>query len=135
MTLPGHKKKVNGCTVTPSGLNIISASSDGTLKVWDIRSTKCVATLEDFEFYDGWNSCTLTLDGEYIVSSSCGWDEAEVVLWNWRSRKVISRGMRKSGEVFNNNPDCAVSPDGSTIVVACDDGGLRLWKPSFKTLV
>ena len=32
--------------VFPDGLRVVSGSSDDTLKVWDVATGKCVATLE-----------------------------------------------------------------------------------------
>jgi WD40 repeat protein len=44
--LKGHKKKVNSLAILQDG-NIISASDDKTLKVWDIESLHCIFTIED----------------------------------------------------------------------------------------
>jgi len=38
--------QVRGVAVFPDGRCIVSASDDNTLKVWDVATGKCVATLE-----------------------------------------------------------------------------------------
>jgi len=35
---------VTACTVTPDGRRVVSASWDGTLKVWDVESGACLFT-------------------------------------------------------------------------------------------
>ena len=44
-TLEGHSKGVN-CLVRINGNTIASASGDGTIKIWDIITGKCLKTLE-----------------------------------------------------------------------------------------
>lgn len=38
-TLRGHADSVLACAVTPDGRRVVSASYDGTLKVWDLVLT------------------------------------------------------------------------------------------------
>jgi WD40 repeat protein len=40
----GHTSFVNDCTFNLDGTRIISASSDGTFKVWDTKTTDCIST-------------------------------------------------------------------------------------------
>jgi WD40 repeat protein len=44
--LTGHKKKVNSLSKLSNG-DIISASDDCMLKIWDLKSFQCVFTIED----------------------------------------------------------------------------------------
>jgi WD40 repeat protein len=43
-TLEGHSHPVYGMTVSPDGRRAVSASSDRTLKVWDLETGKPLAT-------------------------------------------------------------------------------------------
>jgi WD40 repeat protein len=45
-TLEGHSDSVNGVAMTADGKRAVSASSDGTLKVWDLESGRALRTLE-----------------------------------------------------------------------------------------
>ena len=42
--LPGHTGDLTACAVTPDGQRAISASSDKTLRVWDLASRTCLFT-------------------------------------------------------------------------------------------
>ena len=44
-TLRGHTSGVHGCPISADGKFIVSASSDKTLKVWEMQSGKCLCTL------------------------------------------------------------------------------------------
>ena len=43
-TLAGHTSHVTACAVTPDGRHVVSASSDKTLKVWDLTTHTCRIT-------------------------------------------------------------------------------------------
>ena len=40
----GHTSFVNAAVFVKGGTHFVSASSDGSLKLWDIRTTECVLT-------------------------------------------------------------------------------------------
>jgi hypothetical protein len=44
-TLAGHTGSVAGCAVTPDGRHVVSASYDHTLKVHDLVTGRCLATV------------------------------------------------------------------------------------------
>lgn len=43
-TLTGHSDSVNGVVVTSDGSRALSASSDNTLKIWDLEKGEVLAT-------------------------------------------------------------------------------------------
>ena len=45
-TVFGHSDGVQACGFSPDGRLLVSGSSDGTLKLWEVRSGKCLRTLE-----------------------------------------------------------------------------------------
>ncbi len=70
-SLEGHVDSVNSLAITPDGNIIISGSQDKTIKLWDIKSGKCINTFENHmekvsKLEDG--SCIYTLnDGSTIT--------------------------------------------------------------------
>src|SRR6185295_16528365 len=66
--LVGHAGSVTACAVTPDGRQVVSASEDHTLKVWDL-ATGCVeATLAGHT--NGVTACAVTPDARRLVSAS-----------------------------------------------------------------
>ena len=78
-TLDGHTGPVLGCAVAPDGTWIVSASSDGTLRIWD-AATGARAPHPDRP-HQAVFGCAVTPDGTWIVSASADetlriWDAA-----------------------------------------------------------
>ncbi|MEG3972674.1 WD40 repeat domain-containing protein [Microcoleus sp. T2B6] len=75
-TLKGHSERVNAVAVTADGKQAISASSDKTLKVWDLTTGDEIFTLEGHS--RSVNAVAVTKDGLAISASSDktlkGWD-------------------------------------------------------------
>ena len=42
----GHSSFVNDCSFSSDGSQVLSVSSDGTFKIWDIKTTSCLKTLQ-----------------------------------------------------------------------------------------
>jgi len=68
--LAGHTLPVTACAVTPDGRHVVSASTDKTLKVWELATGRALATLECHT--DVVTTCAVTPDGRHVVSAS--WD-------------------------------------------------------------
>jgi WD40 repeat protein len=117
-TLQGHTYWVNGCAVSPQGDSIVSASFDGTLKVWDARTGATRLTLEEHGSLV--NGCAVSPDGDYIVSAS-----SDPTLKVWDARTGATR-LTLEGHT-DAVKGCAVSPDGAYIVSASSDTTLRVW--------
>jgi WD40 repeat protein len=67
-TLEGHSAPVSDVAVTPAGTRAVSASDDGTLKVWDLESGRAVRSLEGHGASVA--SVAVTPDGRWAVSAS-----------------------------------------------------------------
>lgn len=50
-TLGGHDNWVRGLVVHPSGKYLLSASDDKTLKIWDLKTGRCMKTLEAHDHF------------------------------------------------------------------------------------
>lgn len=53
--LSGHSKAVYACCCSQDGAQILSASGDGTLKLWDVRKLACeLRCLQTLVWCDVW---------------------------------------------------------------------------------
>ena len=66
--LTGHKDWVNSVAVSPDGKWAASGSDDKTVKIWDLETGECRATLEGHT--DQVESVAITPDGKRILSGS-----------------------------------------------------------------
>jgi WD40 repeat protein len=66
--LLGHKGRVTSVAVSPDGFWMASASTDRSVKIWDLETGQCQATLEGHSA--SVNSVGITPDGKRILSAS-----------------------------------------------------------------
>jgi WD40 repeat protein len=64
-TLEGRADRVNALTVAPDGRRAISASSDHTLRVWDLETGACIMA---FTGESPMSRCAIAPDGRTIVA-------------------------------------------------------------------
>jgi len=117
-TLSGHTGYVWGCAINPEGDTIVSASADGTLKLWELRTGEERRTLRGHTA--AVRGCAISPAGDTIVSAS---DDATLKVWDARTgeeRRTLyghTDGVR----------GCAISPAGDYIVSASRDQTLKIW--------
>jgi WD40 repeat protein len=117
-TLEGHSNRVNSVALAADGRTAVSASSDSTLRVWNLVSGICVRTLRGHR--KSVRAVALAADGRTLVSGSHDntlrvWDLAE------------GRCLRTLHGHTNWVNAVAVTPDGKLAVSASADGTLRAW--------
>ncbi|MEH2458046.1 WD40 repeat domain-containing protein, partial [Nostoc sp.] len=117
-TLTGHKRSVTAVAIAPDGKTAVSASSDNTLKLWDLETGKEISTLSGHK--DSVRAVALAPDGKTAVSAS---DDKTLKLWDLATGKEISTlsGHKDSVRAV------ALAPDGKTAVSASSDNTLKLW--------
>ncbi|MSR31973.1 MAG: hypothetical protein EXR99_10755 [Gemmataceae bacterium] len=116
-----HLRRVNCANFSPDRKNILTASADHTVKVWDTWKGELLFTLEGHK-----EEVTYALyspDGKRAASASF---DQTIILWNLEQRKAekILRGHlgRILAVIF--------SPDGKTLASGGDDGTIRIWDAS-----
>jgi WD40 repeat protein len=118
--LPGHNRCVQRVAVGPDGKWAASGSDDKTVKIWDLETGKCRATLEK---HSGTVNCVaFAPDGAQIFSGS---DDKTICQWNSGDGRLISRWDASE----NTLTSLAILPDGKRIVSGGTDSGpaLKLW--------
>jgi WD40 repeat protein/pimeloyl-ACP methyl ester carboxylesterase len=105
-TLEEHSDSVWSVEVFSNGTRAISASNDGTLKVWDLDTGKVIRTLA--EHSSSVNSVAVFSNGMRAISAS---NDSTLKVWNLDTGEVIF-------SLIVDNPFycCVVAPDEVTIV-------------------
>jgi WD40 repeat protein len=111
-TLEGHSSGVNGVAITRDGSTAVSASSDHTLKVWDLHTGELQRTLQGHS--NGVSGVAITPDGSTAVSASY---DHTLKVWDLQSGDVVM-GFAADWPLYC----CCVSPSGTTIVAGDRSG-------------
>ncbi|MCB9759562.1 MAG: NACHT domain-containing protein [Alphaproteobacteria bacterium] len=116
----GHKGPIWAAAWDPDGQRILTAGSDGALRVWDPRSSQATARC------DGHNSSILVAawdpDGQRILTAGI---DSILRVWDPTSGEMTARCDGHNGVILA----AAWDPDGQRILSAGDDGTLRVWDP------
>ena len=117
-TLEGHTGGVNAVAVTPDCRSAISASSDYTLKVWDIKSGEELQTLKGHG--SSVTAVDVTCDGKLVISAS---RDNTLKVWDIENRKELQTLKGHTNWVNA----VAVTSDGKLAISASGDRTLKLW--------
>ncbi|MGF1581861.1 MAG: hypothetical protein ACFCD0_21235, partial [Gemmataceae bacterium] len=106
---------------SPYGRTLASASSDKTVKLWDVLTGQLKATLQGHT--DLVDSVSYSPDG--ITLASCSWDKT-VKVWEVSTGKLKSTLEGHTDWVHS----VSYSPNGRTLVSASRDKTVKLWEVS-----
>jgi COMPASS component SWD3 len=115
-TLRGHSYWVQDVAIAPDGRTIVSASKDGTIKLWDILTGREMRTLHGHEA--AVLSVAISADGERLIS--CGTDNA-IKIWSLDTGMELNSILSKSHNIYV----LSVSPNGKTLVSASADNTIK----------
>lgn len=81
-----YADRVSAVAAAPDGAFFVSASWDGTLRIWDARSGAERVTLEGHA--RGVDACTVSVDGSFIVSG--GTPDGALKVWDAGSGETLA---------------------------------------------
>jgi WD40 repeat protein len=112
-----HPQAINACAYTPDGSNLVTASQDRTLAVWDAAGAR-IATLSGHA--GPVTTCAVSADGRRVLSGS--WD-ATLKVWDLAEADAATGVAGHTQRVTS----CRFAPDGTLALSAGDDGTLQTW--------
>jgi WD40 repeat protein len=115
----GHEMGVNSAIYTMDGEKIISASSDKTIKIWNVRTGDCIKTLTGHS--SSVNSVELAPNSRHIISAS---DDNTIKLWDIASGQCLRTYYGHQDKVQSAIFDMG----GQMLLSGSDDKTLKLWK-------
>ncbi|NER35086.1 MAG: hypothetical protein F6J93_13900 [Oscillatoria sp. SIO1A7] len=116
-TLSAHTDAVNAVAITPDGKNLISASSDNTIGIWNLKTGKLEKTLTGHTYL--LNCLATSADGKIIASG--GFDKT-IRIWNLDTGELMQTISRNSVGI----DALAISPDGQTLA-AGSSRHIKIW--------
>jgi len=125
LSLTGHKDVINAIVAISSGRQIISASSDKTLKIWSEPNTNFDSLSKTKNFTlkghkDSVNDVAVTSDGKLAISAS---SDKTLKIWNLVTRKEQFTITGHSDSINT----VAVTPDGKQVISGSSDQTIRVW--------
>ena len=116
--LRGHKDHVNYVHISPDGNFIVSASNDGSIRIWDVYSGKCMQVLEGHT--DIVSMALFSPNGKYIVSAS---KDGCIRIWDAKTGECLQtlHGHKKGVSSIS------FSPNGKRLVSTSEDSTVKVW--------
>ncbi|MBW4644006.1 MAG: ribosome assembly protein 4 [Goleter apudmare HA4340-LM2] len=117
-TFEGHENSVTSIVFSPDGLTLASASSDKTIKIWDVATGQTLKTLKGHN--NSVTSVAFSPDGLTLASGSL---DKTIKLWDVTTGKTLKTLKRQNNSVTS----IAFSPDGQKLAAAGVDTTIQLW--------
>merc|ERR1719160_806085 len=125
-TFRGHVDSVNQVTFQPFSNNVLTASGDKTVSLWDLRSGFCVQTF--YGHANACNSAVFNLKGDTIASCD---SDGIVKLWDI---KMVSEYLQiNTGQHPANS--AAFDRSGKVLAIASGDASIKTFDVDQKIFV
>ncbi|MEM7234214.1 MAG: hypothetical protein AAF517_18695, partial [Planctomycetota bacterium] len=117
-TLIGHRFEVTGVSFHPDGKHVASGARDGTVRIWDVENVQEERRLLGHR--GGINGAAYSPNGSLLASWA--WD-GELRLWESKSGKLVHLFEHEDVVLY-----AEFSRDGKSLLSACRDGVVRIWR-------
>jgi small GTP-binding protein len=121
--LKEHRGDVLRVAMTPDGSRAVSGSEDQTMRVWNVETGQCLATLEG-HIYGVW-AVAITPDGRRAISGSA---DKTVRVWDVQTGQCLATLEGHTDSVLA----VTVTADGRRIVSCSGDKTVRVWDVEMK---
>jgi len=114
----GHHFEVTSTVYAPDGSTILTASLDGTARIWDAQTG---TEITRFEGHDGRvTSAVYAPDGATILTAG---DDGTARIWDAQTSTEVTRFKGHGGRAMS----AVYAPDGTAVLTADDDGTAHIW--------
>lgn len=98
--LDQHTDTISGVSYNPSANSYVTCSKDGSIKLWDGVSNRCVTTFE--KAHDGAEVCSaiFSKNSKYILSSG---KDSVVKLWEISTGRTLVKYTGEEDDVFSRS--------------------------------
>ena len=112
----GHTNTITAVAFSPDGQQVISASADATIRIWDKESVDEQRVLSHPA-----QILSIAVHDELLVASDYDFETAtsHLILWNWRTGQEIRRFEGQSDVIYS----VAISPDRTQILSGSGPSG------------
>ncbi|ODH02144.1 ribosome assembly protein 4 [Nostoc sp. KVJ20] len=117
-TLEGHSDVVISVAYSPNGQQLASASSDKTIKIWDVSSGQLLKTLTGHS--EQIIRVAYSPNGQQLASASA---DKTIKIWDVRSGQLLKSLTGHSDRVMS----VAYSPNGQQLASASNDNTIKIW--------
>ena len=118
VTFVGHRSSVRNAAFSPDGTRVVTASDDGTARIWNVSTEKPVTL--PLQHQGPVTAVAFSPDGKRVVTAS---NDNTARLWDASSGKRVAPPLEHQGIVY----DVTFSPDGTRVVTAISDNTARIW--------
>jgi WD40 repeat protein len=117
LVMSGHRANVTSAAFDSNGLRLVSASEDGTVRVWDAQTG--LPIMEPLDAHEKVHSAEFNPDGTSVVAA---YEDGAARVWNLKSRAATPLpGHTRTVQ------HARYSADGRRIVTSGDDGQIIVW--------
>lgn len=123
----GHSNTIQSCHFSPDGEAVLTASADGTLRVWNPGAPVSPALPRH---RDKVGSCVFAPDGRRLASASASpLAPAQLKMWDGTTGELVAEWEGGA----DGTTVCAFSPDGQYLISGTHENVLKVWRVSDQT--